>query len=346
MRSLDGAWSGLRTCRDIFYDSGPKGELVLIRTKLTEKFGIDHPILLAPMDKVSGGELAAAVTAAGGLGLIGGGYGDGAWLEEQFAAAKNQPVGVGFITWALAQKPELLDLCLERDPRAMIFAFGDATDFVKKCRTAKVPAIWQVHRVEQARQALAAGAEVIVVQGQEAGGHGMDRGLTTLLPAVRDLAGEDQIIVAAGGIGDGRGLAGALMLGADGIMMGTRFWAAAEANGLESAKSRLVDAKGDDTVRTKVFDVARGLDWPWHFSGRVLHNDYSRRWHGDVEALKANDAERRRYNEAEAEDYTTRVVIGGEVVDLIDSIKPAGEIVTETVSQAEKLLAGARGYLT
>lgn len=317
----------------------------MIRTKLTEKFEIDHPILLAPMDKVSGGALAAAVTAAGGLGLIGGGYGDAAWLEAQFAEAKNQPVGVGFITWALAQKPELLDLCLARKPRAMIFAFGDATAFIRKCRDADVPTIWQVHRVEQARQALAAGADVIVVQGQEAGGHGMDRGLTTLLPAVRDAAGGDQIVVAAGGIGDGRGLAGALMLGADGIMMGTRFWAAREANGLESAKARLVEARGDDTVRTKVFDVARGLDWPWHFSGRVLHNDYSRRWHADVEALKADEAERSRYNDAEAEDYTTRVVIGGEVVDLIDSIKPAGDIVSETVAQAEQLLSQAHGYL-
>lgn len=317
----------------------------MIRTRLTEKFDIEHPILLAPMDKVSDGVLAAAVTAAGGLGLIGGGYGDGSWLVEQFIAAKNQPVGAGFITWALAEKPHLLDLCLERRPAAMIFAFGDATEFVAKCRDAGVPSIWQVHRVEQARQALAAGVDVIVVQGQEAGGHGMDRGLTALLPAVRDVAGPEQVIVAAGGIGDGRGLAGALMLGADGIMMGTRFWASTEANGLESAKAHLVETQGDDTVRTKVFDVARGLDWPRHFSGRVLHNDYSRRWHGDEGALQANDAERARYNSAEAEDYTTRVVIGGEVVDLIDAIKPAGEIVTQTIAQAEELLAGAQGYL-
>ena len=317
----------------------------MIHTKLTKKFDIDHPILLAPMDKVSGGALAAAVTAAGGLGLIGGGYGDAGWLEEQFAEAKNQPVGVGFITWALAEKPQLLDLCLERKPRAMIFAFGDATEFVLKCRAADVPSIWQVHRVEQARQALAAGADVIVVQGQEAGGHGMDRGLTALLPAIRDAAGPKQIIVAAGGIGDGRGLAGALMLGGDGVMMGTRFWASQEANGLESAKAHLVETQGDDTVRTKVFDVARGLDWPWHYSGRVLHNDYSRRWHGDEGTLQANDAERARYNGAEVEDYTTRVVIGGEVVDLIDAVKPAGEIVTQTVAQAEDLLAGAQRYL-
>ena len=98
-------------------------------------------------------------------------------------------------------------------------------------------------------------------------------------------------------------------------------------------------------MRTKVFDVARGLDWPWHFSGRVLHNDYSRRWHGDEAALQEDEAERARYNGAEAEDYTTRVVIGGEVVDLIDAVKPAGEIVTQTVTEAEALLAGAPRYL-
>ncbi len=314
----------------------------MIRTRLTETLGIEHPILLAPMGAVAGGELAAAVSAAGGLGLIGGGYGDAAWLKEQFVAAGNQPVGAGFITWSLARQPQLLELCLERRPKAMIFAFGDATAFVARCKDAGVTTIWQVQRLDQARQALAAGTDILVAQGQEAGGHGLERGLTALLPAVRDLAGDDQLVVAAGGIGDGRGLAASLMLGADGVMMGTRFFAAAEAGGPPGAGARLVAAAGDDTVRTRVFDLARAIDWPGGFTGRVLHNDFSRRWHGDADGLRARiDDERARYDGAAADDLATRVVHAGEVVDLITRVMPAAAIVAETVAEAARLLRSA-----
>jgi nitronate monooxygenase len=314
----------------------------MLRTRLTEKLGIEHPILLAPMGNVAGGRLAAAVSAAGGLGLIGGGYGDADWLRAEFAAAGNQPVGAGFITWSLARRPELLDLCLERKPVAMAFAFGDATAFVARCRTRGVTTIWQVQRLDQARQALAAGTDIIVAQGQEAGGHGMDRGLAALLPAVRDLAGEAQLVLAAGGIGDGRGLAASLMLGADGVMMGTRFWATPEANGPDAAKARLVEASGDDTLRTRVFDLARGLDWPRHFTGRALQNEFSRRWHDDIDRLEAQiDRERARYDRSAVEDFRTRVLFGGEVVDLIGAIKPAAEIIADTVAEAARLIGSA-----
>ncbi len=139
-----------------------------------------------------------------------------------------------------------------------------------------------------------------------------------LLPAIRDLAGEDRIVLAAGGIGDGRGLAASSMLGADGVMMGTRFFAAAEALGPPGAGTRLVAASGDDSVRTRVFDLARGHDWPGEFTGRVLHNEFSRRWHGDVAGLRAQlEGERARYEATAADDLATRVVHAGEVVDLI-----------------------------
>ncbi len=224
----------------------------------------------------------------------------------------------------------------------MIFAFGDATAYIARCKEAGVPTLWQVQRLDQARQALAAEVDILVAQGQEAGGHGLERGLTTLLPAVRDLAGDDQLVVAAGGIGDGRGLAASLMLGADGVMMGTRFFAAAEACGPPGAGARLVAATGDDTVRTRVFDLARGFDWPEGFTGRVLQNDFSRRWHGDDEGLRAQiDQERARYNAATVDDLATRVVHAGEVVDLITRVMPAAEIVAETVAEAARLLRGA-----
>jgi nitronate monooxygenase len=314
----------------------------MISTRLTERLGIEHPILLAPMGFVAGGELAAAVSAAGGLGLIGGGYGDAGWLRREFAAAGNQPVGAGFITWSLARRPELLEFCLEHSPKAMIFAFGDATAFVARCQEAGVTTLWQVQRLDQARQAIAAGTDILVAQGQEAGGHGLQRGLTALLPAIRDLAGEDQLVVAAGGIGDGRGLAASLMLGADGVMMGTRFFAAVEALGPASVKARLVAASGDETLRTSVFDLARGFDWPEGFTGRILHNEFSRRWHGNVEGLQARlEDERKRYEAAGEDDVTTRVVHAGEVVDLITEIVPAARIVSETVAEATRLLRSA-----
>jgi nitronate monooxygenase len=318
----------------------------LIKTRFTERFGIAHPVMLAPMDLVSGGRLAAEVSAAGGLGLIGGGYGDADWLETAFREAGNQRVGVGFITWSLMQQPDLIDLALSHTPAAFMVSFGDGEAALAAARDAGVPTMWQVQRLAHARQAIAAGTDVIVVQGQEGGGHGMDRGLTALLPAVRDLAGPDQILLAAGGLADGRGLASALMLGADGVMMGTRFWASAEADGSDAAKSVLVQVTGDDTVRSKVFDVARGRDWPWHFTGRVVANEFCRQWHDDIDGLKRDvDAQRSRYDTADQDDYAIRVTIAGESVDLIRSIEPAETIVHEVVGDAARLMQDARSYL-
>jgi len=308
-------------------------------TRLTRLFAIKHPILLAPMDKIAGGALAASVSAAGGLGLLGGGYGDGDWLRSALAAAGNQKIGCGFITWALAKQPELLDLVLGHRPQAVMFSFGDAEPFVEKCRAAGVPTLWQVQRLSQARQAIAAGANVLVVQGQEAGGHGMDRGLMSLLPAARDLAGPDQTIVAAGGIADGRGLAAALMLGADGALMGTRFLATPEADAPAALKARLLSGEGDGTVRGKVFDVARDVDWPWEFTGRVIANSFARKWHGDDAQLRAKAEEARaQYDSSQPDDYDIRAVIAGEAIDLIDALAPAAEVVASTVAGAIDIL--------
>lgn len=317
-----------------------------IETRFTRRFGVAHPVVLAPMDLISGGRLAAAVSRAGGLGLIGGGYGNAAWLEREFKEAGNQPVGVGFITWSLMRQPELIDLALAHRPKALMVSFGDGEVAVEAAKAAGVATIWQIQRLSQAEQALRAGVDAIIVQGQEAGGHGMDRGLTSLLPAVRDLAGSDQIILAAGGIADGRGLAAALMLGADGVLIGTRFFASTEANGAEAAKAALVAARGDETVRSKVFDVARDLDWPWEFTGRVAANTFLKDWHDDMAGLKANAArELARYEASAPDDFSTRALIAGEAVDLVQSIEPAGDILHRMVRQAAEELRQASSYL-
>src|SRR5271154_7296316 len=109
-----------------------------ISTRLTALLGIKHPILLAPMDLVADGRLAAAVSHAGGFGIIGGGYGDEAWLTREMDAAGDAPVGVGFITWSMAKRPRLLDLVLERRPRAVMLSFGALQPHARKIKSAGV----------------------------------------------------------------------------------------------------------------------------------------------------------------------------------------------------------------
>ena len=317
-----------------------------IKTAFTKRFDLKHPIMLAPMDKVAGGKLAAAVSAAGGLGVIGGGYGDEDWLEQAFQDAGNQRVGVGFITWSAQRNPAAAQRALSHSPAAFMVSFGDGEDLIAAAKDKGIPTIWQVQRLSQAEQALKAGVDVVVAQGQEGGGHGMDRGLVSLLPAVRDLAGDEKIVLAAGGIADGRGLAASLMLGADGVMLGTRFWASEEAQGSDVAKAAIIDATGDNTVRSKVFDVLRGVDWPWHYTGRVLRNAVLEKWHGNIEELKANAGpERAAYDASDSDDLNTRVLIAGESVDLIGSVKPAAKIIQDISAQAEHLLATANAVL-
>ena len=155
-----------------------------IQNRLTRTLGIEHPVLLAPMDIVAGGRLAAAVSHAGGLGLIGGGYGDGGWVEREWASAGNARVCCGFITWSLAKRPGVLASVVAHQPAAVMLSFGDPRPFAAAMREAGSRLICQVVAVAQAREAAAAGADVIVAQDTEAGGHGGPKPLLTLLPRV------------------------------------------------------------------------------------------------------------------------------------------------------------------
>ncbi len=189
-----------------------------LKTRLTERLGIEHPILLAPMGVMAGGRLAAAVTNAGGLGIIGGGYGDKEWLDQQFAAAGNTRVGCGFITWSMARDPKLLDQVLDHKPAALMLSFGDVEPHASKIKAHGIPLICQAQGMKYVREAVDAGADIIVAEGNEAGGHSGHRGTITLVPEAADYLAKrapETILVAAGGVGDGRGLAAALMLGAD-----------------------------------------------------------------------------------------------------------------------------------
>lgn len=322
-----------------------------LKTRLTEKLGIKHPVLSAPMAFAGGGKLAAAVSGAGGLGLIGGGYGDADWLDEQFRAAGNAPVGCGFITWSLAQSPDLLDLVLERKPAAIFLSFGDPVPFGPKVASAGVPLICQVQTMSDARAALDAGASVIVAQGAEAGGHAGSRATFPLVPEVADLLAKsspDTLLCAAGGIADGRGLAAALMLGADGVLVGSRFSASEEALVFPGWHDALLASDGDTTLQTSVVDIARKRDWPERFKIRAIENSLIRRWHGREAELKAAQAEAAAaYEDAAATgDSDNFGVIVGENVGLIRDIEPAADILEKIASEAEALLARAPSFVT
>jgi nitronate monooxygenase len=295
---------------------------------ITSVLGIQKPLVLAPMGSVSGGALAAAVSNAGGLGLIGAGYGNADWMRREFDGASGARIGIGFITWSLARQPQLLDLALGYKPCAVMLSFGDPRPFAERIRASGAKLICQVQSLAIARQALEARPDVIVAQGAEAGGHGGERSLFALLPAVRDLAG-DKPILAAGGIADRRGYEAAVALGADGVLVGTRFIASEESLSTAAAKQRVVQANGDATVRTTVFDIVRGYDGWNGITGRALRNRFTAAWHGKEAALRERiDAERKAYNAAvERQDYDTGVIFAGEAVDLIDEILPAAEIV-------------------
>lgn len=320
-----------------------------LTTRLTESFGIEQPIVLAPMALVSGGRLAAAVTQAGGLGLIGGGYADAEWLQTQVGLADGARVGYGFITWSLARNPGVLDIALEQRPAAVMLSFGELQPFADRIHAAGVPLLAQVQTLDQAGQALDAGAEVIVAQGGEAGGHGMSvRSTFTLVPEVVDFVADrspDTLVVAAGGVSDGRGLAAALALGADGAVVGTRFWATPEALVSLRAQQRAVAAGGDDTLRTRVYDLVRRLEWPTGYNARALSNAFLDTWHGNEAELSAQlPAAIGDYEKAvAAEDFDTAAVLIGEGVGRIREVRPAADIVSDMVSEAAHILNRAGG---
>ncbi len=300
----------------------------MITTALTRLFGLDHPIVLAPMGGVAGGALAAAVSNAGGLGLVGGGYGDADWLRTELNAvrrATTRPWGAGLITWSASRA--VLDQVLAARPHAVLLSFGDPRPHGALIKAAGCKLICQVQDL--------AGADLVVAQGAEGGGHGALRATLPLVPAVVDALAPLPVL-AAGGIADGRGVAAALMLGAQGALVGTRFHACDEALGSLRARQCIVQASGDETARTRVFDVVRGLDWPTPYTGRALRNGFMARWQGD-EAGLARDVSRQReaFQAAQRdEDFDTAMVWAGEAVDLIDDVAPAAHVVERLARDA------------
>jgi nitronate monooxygenase len=319
-----------------------------ITTPLTSLLGIAHPILSAPMATIAGARLVAAVGEAGGFGILGGGYGDKAWLEQETARLKTckAPFGIGFITWSMAKQPELLDIALKAKPRAIMLSFGDPKPHAPRIKAAGSLLICQVQNEQMAREALDAGADILIAQGTEAGGHGASRTLIDIVPTVIDLAAGRVPVVAAGGLADGRGLAAMMMLGASGVMLGTRFYASLECDGADEAKKRICAADSGETVRSIIFDVSRKLWWPAPFTGRALINDHARRWMGrEVELVQNVEAVAVEYAEAwDAGNFDIAGVFAGNGVGMIHDIPPAAEIVERIASEADQILQGRRNF--
>jgi nitronate monooxygenase len=273
--------------------------------------------------------------------LVGGGYGDPDWVRTQLALVQDEterPWGIGLITWYITH--EVVDLALRYHPAAVLLSFGDIRPYAPAIKAAGCTLLCQIQEVEAAREAVAAGADIIVAQGSEAGGHVGSRATLPLVPAVVDAVAPVPVL-AAGGIADGRGLAAALMLGAQGVMMGTRFSAASESLTHERAKARIVAARAADTTQTHVFDIIRGYAaFPEQYTARVVRNDFVAHWHGREDALVAAleteiPAYQRAYQDG---DFDTAVIFAGEAVDLIDDVVPAGELVQRIGAEAEARL--------
>jgi nitronate monooxygenase len=318
--------------------------VMTLRTPFTEYFGVRHPIALAPMGFSAGGALAAAVSNGGGLGLVGAGRGDRDWLARELpivAEGTGRPWGVGFQSWSASVAT--VEFALGHRPRAVMLSFGDPGPFIKPIRQAGAALIIQVTDLDEARQALDAGADVIVAQGTEAGGHSGGRGRSTLpfVPIVADLAGPTPVL-AAGGIADGRGVAAALVLGAAGALVGTRFQATPEALVQPAITKAIIEGLGEDTERNTVLDIARGAPWPSKYPARTLGHPFLDQWRGRDEELAADAGALRAYQErVERGELPPTPVWASEAIDLITDLMPAADLVGALAAQAEEALARA-----
>ena len=314
-----------------------------LKTALCTRLGLDVPIVQAPMGTLAVPPLAAAVSNAGALGMLGVTWLDRDMVREFIRETRRRttrPFGVNMVlAW---DQHERLAVCLEEGADIVSLTWGDPTPYVAAIHAAGATLLQTVASAAEARQAVAAGADIVVAQGWEAGGHVWGEVATMpLVPCVVD-AVRPTPVVAAGGVGDGRGVAAALMLGAQGAVLGTRFCASSEALWPDWAKKQLVAASGDETSRTRVFDAARGLGWPRPYTGRALRNAFADAWDGREEELRASAEAREQFTVGhQAGDPDVAMVWAGEGTDLITAVEPAGDLVTRIMAQAEGLLRSA-----
>ena len=319
----------------------------MLRTRFTEMFGLDYPLMSAPMALHSGGTLAGAVSAAGGLGSFGGVHlsGDPEWIRSEVAkirARTDRPFGIGFITDFIPFVEPLFDASLSASPALLALSFGDPTSWIARGKEAGVRVICQVQSVAHADLAVEAGADALTAQGTEAGGHTGEMSLLPLLSAVAARHPEVPLL-AAGGIGDGRTLAAAMTAGADGAWLGTAFLATPEAVEIDETYKRLiVESDGGDTVFTHAYDIVSGYPWPPGIGERVRRNRFTDEWADrEAELLACREevaATRSGLSGIGEEDLATREVLFGESARFVEAIRPVAEVLRSICDDAEHQL--------
>jgi len=314
-----------------------------IQTWLTERFDLAVPVVSAPMAGPAGGSLAAAVSAAGGLGMVGvGSARTPEWIVEQaeVAAGAGRAYGVGLMAWALEKNPDQLAAVLDARPALVSVSYGPFETYLPALREAGITVTTQAGNLEEALRAERAGVDFLVARGAEAGGHGRnDLGTLPLLCEVLDAV--DVPVVAAGGIGRPRGLAAVLASGAVGAWVGTAFLACPEAANTAEARARLIGTGSTGTAYGRVFDVAQRAGWPEEYGGRAVRNSYFDSWVDRLDELGTDDAAAAELRDAiKAGDYDTAYLYAGQGVGLLREERPAAVVLAD-FARAESLLRGA-----
>ncbi len=318
-------------------DAGPTA----LSTAWSKDMGLRIPVVNAPMGGVAGGRLAAAVTAAGGLGMIGmGSAGSVAALERELGQLGEGagPFGIGLVDWVAAAQPGLLDRAIAAKPVLISVSFGTDLSWVPRVRAAGIRTATQVYNAEEARRAEQAGVEVLVARGTEGGGHGaVEMATLPLLDAV--LGAVSVPVLAAGGIGSAPSLAAVLTAGAAGAWLGTFLAACPESLLSRDGRRAMIAARGTDTILTRAFDVGMGLPWATRFPTRVLRNEFAERWTGREEELSRDPAARESLAAAIARaDQRVTPIDAGQGVGLVTAAEPVAQVLETLCGGAARLL--------
>ena len=308
-----------------------------LHTAVCKLLKIAIPIFQAGMARATTPQLVAAVSNAGGLGIIGGLSRTPDELRNEIREVReltDRPFGVNHVVSQMDRVAVQMTLA-QRVP-VLSLAWGRATDLTYQAHEAGIKVIHMINTPEEAGQVASDGADVIVAQGTEGGGHVGTMSTMSLVPQVVDLVGGVPVL-AAGGIADGRGLAAALMLGAQGALIGTRFLATPEARGRGHSKDVILNALGSQTVASKFYDDVLGIVWPGSLVRAIKHPlldewaDRQQEWTLAAEQLRPA---------LEAAITSGDFVLAGESAGLVHDIVPAGELVSRIAREAEDLLGG------
>ncbi len=315
----------------------------MLRTRICEMLGIEHPIVLGGMGTGTSPALVAAVCEAGGLGVLGATQHGPAEMERAAAAIRaltGKPFGLNLLLFR--ERPEQYEALLAARPAVVSTAWPnvdqDLAGYVSRAHAAGARFMHMVSTVAEARAAARAGADIIVAQGTEGGGHVGVMGTMPLVPMVVSAVAPVPVL-AAGGVADGRGLAAALALGADGVLLGTRFLASEEAPIAKGFKDAIVESDGHDTLVTDIPDVAHGQVWPGAYV-RVRRNRFIEEWMGRENELRRHRAQVSAALRAAAKagDPDRGAVMLGQTAGLIDRVEPAAELVRQISRDAEAIL--------